>query len=255
MSCAELPTVCADPSQLEQVLLNLLNNAEQAIRSVRHEGGLVQIITRVEAGMVVLEVNDDGPGVADAAHEQIWDAFWTTRASGESAGLGLAIVRDIVHGHGGEIELDHARGSLGGARFIMRLPAVGAEARSADANTRAASRALDVLVIEPDTKSLNFLTAFLASRGHAALVSSDVEHGMHLADHLAFDAVICDAGVAGCSATLNAFRATAGCACARFIVVAGDVASTARLPVPLPPAARVIMRPYDLEELRVVLED
>jgi PAS domain S-box-containing protein len=253
--CVDLPSVCADPSQLEQVVLNLLNNAEQAIRSVREEGGRVQVVTRVEADMVVLEVNDDGPGVGDAAHEQIWDPFWTTHASRESAGLGLAIVRDIVLDHGGEIELDRARAPLGGARFIMRLPAVAGDGRSHDATARTASRALDVLVIEPDTKSLNFLTAFLASRGHAALVSSDVDHGMHLAEHLAFDAVICDAGVAGSSATLSAFRATAGCAGARFIVVAGDVASTARLPVPLPPAARVIMRPYDLEELRVVLED
>jgi PAS domain S-box-containing protein len=251
----ELRAVCADPAQLEQVVLNLLNNAEQAIRSVREEGGRIRITTRQEGDTAVLEVDDDGPGVADATREQIWDPFWTSRTSGDRVGLGLAIVRDIVVDHGGRIELERGRGPLGGARFVMRLPVVCGQAVDERGLARDPRRALDVLVVEPDAKSLNFLTAFLASRGHAALVAADVDYGVHLAQHLAFDAVICDAGIAGSSAALAAFRAAAGCAGARFIVVAGNLASTARLPVPLPPAARVVMRPYDLEELRVLLED
>jgi hypothetical protein len=203
----------------------------------------------------VLEVDDDGPGVAEHLRGQIWDPFWTTRESGDGTGLGLAIVRDIVVDHGGEIELDRAPGHLGGARFVVRLPIAPGDAPDNNGSARAARRALDVLVVDPDPKSLNFLTAFLASRGHAALVAADVDDAVHLADHLAFDAVICDAGVAGSGATLGAFRAAAGCTGARFIVVAGNAASTAQLLLPLPPAARIIMRPYDLEELRVLLED
>ena len=251
----DLPTVCADPAQLEQVILNLLNNAEQAIRSVREEGGHIEIATRVEGDCVMLEVNDDGPGITDSTRGRIWDPFFTSRGSDNGTGLGLAIVRDIVVDHGGEIELDAAPGLLGGARFMVRLPAVGREAPPTTVSARTARRALDVLVVDPDAKSLSFLTAFLSSRGHAALVAADVGYAVHLAEHLAFDAVICDAGIAGSIATLGAFRAAAGCAAAKFIVVAGNAASTARLPVPLPPAARVILRPYDLEELRVLLED
>ena len=250
----DLPAVCADAAQLEQVVLNLLNNAEQAIGSVRDEGGRILLSTRVEGDCVVLMVDDDGPGVPEAMRGRIWDAFWTSRTAGSGTGLGLAIVRDIVVDHGGEIEVDRAPGHLGGARFIVRLPAVASDS-AGRTSMRAARRALDVLVVEPDPRSLSFLTAFLESRGHAALVASEADTAVHLAEHLAFDAVICDAGIAGSGASLNAFRATPGCAGARFIVVAGNAASTARLPVPLPPAARVVMRPYDLEELRVLLED
>jgi PAS domain S-box-containing protein len=251
----DLPAVCADAGQLEQVVLNLLNNAEQAIGTVREEGGHILISTRAVDGYVVLAVDDDGPGVPENMRGQIWDAFWTSRTAGSGTGLGLAIVRDIVVDHGGEIEVDRATGHLRGARFIVRLPAAADDVPEARAVARAARRALDVLVVEPEPKSLSFLTAFLASRGHAALVASDADTAVHLAEHLAFDAVICDAGIAGSGASLTAFRATPGCAGARFIVVAGNAASTARLPLPLPPAARVIMRPYDLEELRVLLED
>jgi CheY-like chemotaxis protein len=233
----------------------LLNNAEQAIGTVREEGGHILISTRAVDGYVVLAVDDDGPGVPENMRGQIWDAFWTSRTAGSGTGLGLAIVRDIVVDHGGEIEVDRATGHLRGARFIVRLPAAADDVPEARAVARAARRALDVLVVEPEPKSLSFLTAFLASRGHAALVASDADTAVHLAEHLAFDAVICDAGIAGSGASLTAFRATPGCAGARFIVVAGNAASTARLPLPLPPAARVIMRPYDLEELRVLLED
>ena len=251
----DLPAVCADAAQLEQVVLNLLNNAEQAISAVREEGGRILISTHAAGNSVVLRVDDDGPGVPESMRGQIWDAFWTSRVAGNGTGLGLAIVRDIVMDHGGEIEVDRALGHLGGARFVVRLPAASSDVPDARAATRAARRALDVLVVEPDQRSLSFLTAFLESRGHAALVSSDVETAVHLAEHLAFDAVICDAGLAGSGDSLNAFRATPGCAGARFIVAAGNAASSARLPLPLPPAARVIMRPYDLEELRVLLED
>ena len=251
----DLPSVCADAAQLEQVVLNLLNNAEQAIGTIREDCGHILISTRNMDGSVVLSIDDDGPGVPESMRGQIWDAFWTSRASGSGTGLGLAIVRDIVVDHGGEIELDRAPGHLGGARFVVRLPGAPNDTLEGRPVSRAAHRALDVLVVEPDPKSLSFITAFLESRGHAALVASDAETAVHLAEHLAFDAVICDAGLAGSGASLSAFRATLGCAGARFIIVAGNASSTSRLPLPLPPAARVILRPYDLEELRVLLED
>jgi PAS domain S-box-containing protein len=259
ISCADpqLPVVVGDRTQLEQVVLNLLNNAEQAVRSTREVGGHVQIRTLADGANAVLEIEDDGPGIPDDARERIWDPFWTTKGFASGTGLGLTVVRDIVAGHGGDIRVETVVGPDGqtGARFVVRLPGVCGQASPADEFTEAAVRALDVLVVDPDAQSSGFLTAFLGSRGHAALAAPDLEYATRLANHLSFDAVVCDASATSGGSALEAFRSSAGCAAARFIITAGDPESTAKLRLPLPPATALVMRPYDLEELRILLED
>lgn len=255
------PPVVGDRTQLEQVVLNLLNNAEQAIRMAREEGGRVQIRTRAEGASAVLEIEDDGPGVPDETRERIWDAFWTTKGAGAGTGLGLTVVRDIIAGHGGEITIAPAtrrddRSVEDGACFVIRLPGLySSDSLPADSLAETATHALDILVIDPDAQSAGFLTAFLSSRGHAALAAHSIEYAMHLADHLTFDAVICDSRLAQGNAVLDALRSAAGCVDARFIIAAGDAESTARLAFPLPASMTLVMRPYDLEELRLLLED
>jgi PAS domain S-box-containing protein len=252
-----LSPVVGDRAQLEQVVLNLVSNAEQAVRSANEHGGLVRIETRADGSCSVIEVEDDGPGIPDESRERIWDPFWTTKATETGTGLGLTVVRDIVWSHGGEIDVTPPiDGAARGARFVVRLPAIcSRDALAAEVANETASRALDVLVIDPDAQSCGFLSAFLSARGHATLLAHDIEYALRLADHLRFDAVICDSSLAHGMATLHALRSAMGCAEARFIIAAGDPPSTARLPFPLPGATALVMRPYDLEELRVLLED
>ena len=252
-----LPPVFCDRAQLEQVVLNLLNNAEQAIRSSGEHAGTISIRTRAEGPAVVLEIEDDGPGIPDETRERIWEPFWTTKALGAGTGLGLTVVRDIVATHGGEISVARSAEDVerAGARFVVRLPALRHRSATLPDPRETASRALDVLVVDGDYQSAGFLTAFLSSRGHAALAAQNVDYALRLAEHLTFDAVICDSSLAVGEAVLGALRSAAGCAEARFIVAAGDAASTARLPFPLPPETELVMRPYDLEELRILLED
>jgi PAS domain S-box-containing protein len=119
----ELPPVLADPDGLHQVLLNLLMNSLLAVP----EGGRVGLIAR-EAEvdgerMVAFEVHDDGPGVPQKLRERIFDPFFTTRAEG--TGLGLAVVSRIVSDHGGDVRV--GTGPLGGASFLVQLPAAPAE--------------------------------------------------------------------------------------------------------------------------------
>jgi len=252
-----LPIVVGDRTQLEQVVLNLINNAEQAIRSTREEGGRVRIRTRTDGPTAVLEVEDDGPGIPAESQERIWDPFWTTKGAGAGTGLGLTVVRDIIVGHGGEIRVANIDGVDGpaGARFVVRVPGVCDPIGAADLFVAPATRALDVLVVDPDVQSANFLRAFLGSRGHAALCADDLDYAMHLATHLTFDAVVCDASFAAGNDSIDVFRAASGCGRARFIITAGNPESTAKLRLPLPPQTALVMRPYDLEELRVLLED
>jgi len=112
---ADLPAVSVDPRQMEQVFLNLILNAAQAM----HHKGTITISTRRAGEGVELVVGDSGPGIPEGRMEDVFKPFYTTRSQG--TGLGLAIVKKIVEAHGGRIEAGSAR--EGGARFTMFLPA------------------------------------------------------------------------------------------------------------------------------------
>src|SRR5262249_47601033 len=103
---AGLPLVFADGHQLQQVLLNLIINAEQAMLSA-HGRGVVVVRTWHDAAQesVVLEINDDGPGIADDVQPKIFDPFFTTKEVGKGTGLGLTVAYAIVQEHGGRIRL------------------------------------------------------------------------------------------------------------------------------------------------------
>ncbi|HEX9053732.1 MAG TPA: ATP-binding protein [Gemmatimonadales bacterium] len=122
------PADC-DPGQVRQVAWNLLVNAAQAIDGAR-KGGRIRVACRTEGAEAVLEVEDDGPGIAAADRERIFLPFQTTKERG--TGLGLATVHRIVDAHGGRVTVDSRPGE--GARFTVRLPAASpAGAARADA--------------------------------------------------------------------------------------------------------------------------
>ncbi len=112
------PAVVAVPFQLEQVLLNLVSNAHDALRDARR-GGVITIGGAIEAGRVVIEVRDDGPGIPADALPRIFEPFYTTKPSG--TGLGLAISAGIVRDSGGELTAGNR--PEGGAVFRLALPA------------------------------------------------------------------------------------------------------------------------------------
>jgi len=110
-----LPHVETDETQLKQAVINLLVNARQILG----EGGVVTLKTRAGSkGEVVIEVEDNGPGVSAEARERIFEVFYSSRGGG--TGLGLPIAKQIVERHGGEIEVDSVEGQ--GTTFRIRLP-------------------------------------------------------------------------------------------------------------------------------------
>jgi two-component system NtrC family sensor kinase len=112
-----IPEVAASPSELQQVLLNLINNA---IDAMEPGGGLLDIITRVENGHVVVSIADTGCGIPKANLGRIFDPFFTTKPVGKGTGLGLSIIYGIVNKMGGEISVKSALDK--GTVFIIRLP-------------------------------------------------------------------------------------------------------------------------------------
>jgi len=119
-----LPRVQGDRVQLQQVLLNLTINAIQAMRDVGEGERELLISTRSEADGVCVEVRDSGPGIAPAALERVFEAFYTTKPSG--LGLGLSICRSIIEAHNGRL---WASANLPrGASFQFALPAIASTA-------------------------------------------------------------------------------------------------------------------------------
>jgi two-component system NtrC family sensor kinase len=115
----ELPQVMADATQLQQVFLNLITNAEHALRDYDGDKRLT-IVSRRSGDMIVVSVADSGPGVPHELHDRIFNPFFTTKKVGEGTGLGLSISDGIVREHGGQIRLASPPGE--GAVFVIELP-------------------------------------------------------------------------------------------------------------------------------------
>ena len=115
----DLPLIEVDPVQIQQVLVNLVSNAFDAMRQTPPDQRKVEISTAGNGdGEVRLSVRDHGTGIRTEAHDRLFEQFFTTKEQG--LGMGLAIVRSIVEAHGGKIDAENVPD--GGARFHFTLP-------------------------------------------------------------------------------------------------------------------------------------
>src|SRR6185295_7911824 len=115
----DLPMPDVDPNQIQQVFVNLINNAAQAIASTGRPGRVVVRARRWLDG-VAIDVADDGPGMSEALAAQVFEPFFTTKPEGEGTGLGLSISQGIVREHGGRIMLTTEEEQ--GSTFTVQLP-------------------------------------------------------------------------------------------------------------------------------------
>jgi signal transduction histidine kinase len=122
MKLSEVPSIICNPSQINQVLLNLLMNAAQAVKSQEgDEKGRITISTYTTRDHVVCEISDSGPGIEPDILPRIFDPFFTTKPAGQGTGLGLSISHDIiVTKHNGKLSVNSSVGE--GTRFTVKLP-------------------------------------------------------------------------------------------------------------------------------------
>src|SRR5947199_4350423 len=132
---AGLPQVFADGHQVQQVLLNLVINAEQTMLAANGRGTIV-VRTWHDASQesVILEINDDAPGIPDHLQPKIFDPFFTTKDVGKGTGLGLTVAYAIVQEHGGRLRLDSTLGK--GTSFFVELPITGGKLAAPPARAR-----------------------------------------------------------------------------------------------------------------------
>lgn len=186
----DLPVIDVDAGQIQQVFVNLINNAAHAIESAGRAGRIV-IRARPWRDGVAVEVSDDGPGMPAEVAAQVFEPFYTTKPEGQGTGLGLSICQGIVKEHGGRINLSTAPGQ--GARFTVELPKssrdVPAPAPPADSVT---TPPLRILVIDDEPHILHYMRATLEAWGHEVEVAGDGREGLELAAAGGFDLILSD---------------------------------------------------------------
>ena len=188
-----LPETMADAHQLQQVFLNLITNAEQAMERAEHEKQRLIVRTRVAGEVIRVEVEDTGPGIPPSLLERIFNPFFTTKPTGSGTGLGLSISLGIVREHEGRIWAENA--SQGGARFVIELPLVQPHAPEDSQSTpavRSPTDRLHVLVVDDEASVRVALQRYLSSRGHEVETTASAKEALARMREDAFDAVIVD---------------------------------------------------------------
>jgi PAS domain S-box-containing protein len=185
----DLPMTAADPHQLQQVFLNLVNNAVDAILEHSTDGDLWVRTGECEAGLFV-EFTDSGPGVKDAS--RVFDPFYTTKPVGKGTGLGLSICYGIVTEHGGTIRVKNVPPC--GASFTIELPLQAAIAEKESGIRRQADAGKEgrILLVDHDQSVLEAVTAILRSRYHRVRTARDANEAQTLLEEQDFDVVVAD---------------------------------------------------------------
>jgi PAS domain S-box-containing protein len=238
-----LPAVVGDASQLIQVFLNLVINAEQAIREIR-ESGRIQIRAANLGNKVMITIQDDGTGISAEALAKIFDPFYTTKRPGGGTGLGLSICTAILREHGGTIEAQSL--PAGGSAFTVILPAVmpeETEAAPADA-ARAEGMAAEpkrattmiegrsVLVLDDEESIRSLLEEGLGGYGLRVTCAASAEEAAKCAATESFDVVLCDLNLGGAGGFVSGREAAAGVIAASgatkplVIFMTGELAAT-----------------------------
>ena len=191
---ATAPVTMVDVHQLQQVILNLITNAEQAMADVDRRHRLT-LRTRTLPDAVRVEVEDTGPGIPPAAMHQLFNPFFTTKPTGKGTGLGLSISLGIVSEHGGRIWAENVSG---GARFVVELPRVPVDDRVAltllpTQPSTIHGAPLRILVADDEEPLRLALERFLSTEGHTVVaVGSGSEAIWRAEGDEEFDVVLLD---------------------------------------------------------------
>jgi len=190
-----MPPTMADAFQLQQVVLNLLANAEHAL-SAWSGARVVTVSTEHDGERLTISVADTGPGIAPDHLSRVFNPFFTTKPVGEGTGLGLSISDGIVREHGGRIRVESTPGK--GATFTIELPLApppvgGLSTVSANGSSENISvSAKRLLVIDDEPGLRQALTMYFEARGHVMDSAANAAEGVELASCGEYDALLLD---------------------------------------------------------------
>ncbi len=192
----ELSPTYGDPYQLQQVFVNIINNATDAL--AERKGATLTIRSRQQRGWLVVEFEDNGHGIEPENLKRIFDPFFTTKEVGKGTGLGLSMAYGIVNEHGGTIEAVNV--PAGGTIFTVSIPVTGAPAsdgRTAEVPRIGVHAGKHILVVEDEAHLRDLFLDVLAERGYNVLAASGADEAIGLIKERDFDAIITDIKMPG----------------------------------------------------------
>jgi two-component system NtrC family sensor kinase len=253
-----LPPALFDFHQIEQVILNLVNNAEQAIFETGKPGKII-LRTSTSPDGVVVEVEDDGPGIPPGVRHRIFDPFFTTKEPGKGTGLGLSVSYGIVQEHQGRIELIQDRAG-GGTCFAISLPR--ATGKPVEEPVSAESPADDrplrgrrVLVAEDEPLVLDLFSRVLERDGATVTLARDGEEAWSRILETDFDLIVADLRMPNLDGRALYERVVEEkpSMVRRFVFATGDLVRQESLKFLEGIPNRILAKPLDVDNVRTVL--
>jgi PAS domain S-box-containing protein len=259
-----LPATVGDASQLIQVFLNLITNAEYAIREAR-PSGRIQIRLGQSGSRIFATVQDDGVGIKPETLPNIFDPFFTTKRPGGGTGLGLSICMSIVREHGGDIEAESL--PAGGAAFTVFLPTAPAEQPkppayepdSSGSGERLAPtlqllKNRSLLVLDDEDSIRMLLAEGLSAQGLKVDCAATAEEALALVLRGKYDAILCDLHLAGSGPNADGYsvaqrlKIAAGANKPELIYISGDVEGGSQ-GSSAPESTRRLQKPFRISDV------
>lgn len=249
-----LPAVEADRDLVGQVFASLLVNAKQALLE-RADQRAIDVRSKRQGDMVLVDIEDNGAGVAPDLAERIFDPYFTTRAASSATGVGLALCRSILAAQGGTIVL--REGVTGGALFRVTLPACTPAARDPAGDIEALSPGMSILVVDDERDVAESLAELIELFGHRVRVETSAADALDRIGEEPFDMVFTDyhmPGLDGLAFRRSVTRMDATLA-GRMVLMTGDTVSLAnRGELTGNPADLTLEKPFTASEVKALLD-
>jgi len=188
-----LPRVSADAGQLQQVLLNIIINAEHALKRVERKGMLTLQTQLAETG-ITISISDNGPGMSRQVQEKLFQPFFTTKETGEGTGLGLSLSLGIINEHGGSLRVESFQEK--GSTFIIELPVTCEQVAEVEESHLAkdiiTGKAGRILVVDDEPAVVSLVRHVLRQKGHAVECCHRPQEALQLLEDNTYDAIVMD---------------------------------------------------------------
>jgi PAS domain S-box-containing protein len=256
----DLPLSVADAGQIQQVFLNLVVNAEQAMKTA-HGQGTLTIITEKKENNIRILFKDDGPGITEENQTHLFEPFFTTKAQGEGTGLGLSLSRSIIMEHDGKLIVDSQFGH--GATFIVELPILEAMPKAEETIVPAVqapplvTRKGKILVVDDEAVVRGVLQRVMTKMGHSVDVLSDAKTAMDKIEAGAsYDVILTDVRMPGMSGIEMYSRIVARSSemKKRIIFITGDVMGTDIKSFLTKNDLSYLAKPFDIDALKTKID-